>query len=171
MSGASRRPDASGSGSDAHSARLRRSDLAVALFVTVLWAAVVFAADGLISVVLDRDPIGGSVGPFYGIVALVLAALVLWLVLIGTSRSRTPWFGTLAAAAGVYLVLVASAAPIGLVLAGQQAGSPFVLATALLAAVTVFTTWAVTRRWGPFGEQVTDPTPDCGAARIRLDRT
>ncbi|HEY4153586.1 MAG TPA: hypothetical protein VGM38_09725 [Pseudolysinimonas sp.] len=127
----------------------RRADLAIALFVTVLWAAVVFAVDGLISVAIDRDPIGGSVSPFYGIIALTLAGLSLWLVLIGTARSATPWFGTIAAAAVVYLVLVASALPVGLVLTGQQAGSPFVIATAVLAAVTVFATWAITRRWGP----------------------
>jgi predicted membrane channel-forming protein YqfA (hemolysin III family) len=129
--------------------RPRRADLVVALFVTVLWAAVVFAVDGLLSVILDRDPITGSVSPYYGIAALALAAVTLWLVLIGTARSATPWFGTIAAAAAVYLVLVASALPVGLVLTGQQAESPFVIATALLAAVTVFATWAVTRRWGP----------------------
>jgi hypothetical protein len=146
-------PARPGPGNGRASTRPRRSDLAVALFVTVFWAAVVFAADGLISVVLDRDPIGGAVSPFYGIVSLVLAALVLWLVLVGTARSTTPWYGTLAAMAGVYLVLVASALPVGLVLAGQQAGSPFVFVTALLAAVTVFVTWAVTRRWGPSAER------------------
>lgn len=129
--------------------RSRRADLAVALFVTVLWAAVVFAVDGLLSVALDRDPIGAAVSPYYAVIALAVAAIVLWLVLVGTARSATPWFGTLAAAAGVYLVLVASALPVGLVLTGQQAGSPFVIATALLAAATVFVTWSVTRRWGP----------------------
>ena len=47
----------------------------------------------------------------------------------------------------MYLLLVASALPIGLVLAGQQAGSPFVVAAALLlAAATVIVTWAVLRR-------------------------
>jgi len=46
----------------------------------------------------------------------------------------------------VYLVLVASALPVGLVLAGQQVGSPFVLSAAALAAVTVVVTWAVLRR-------------------------
>ncbi|MEP6843057.1 MAG: hypothetical protein ABJA11_06020 [Pseudolysinimonas sp.] len=132
-----------------NSTRPRRADLVVALFVTVLWAAVVFAVDGLISVAIDRDPIGGAVGPFYGILSLGLAAVVVWLVLVGTSRSATPWWGTLAAGASVYLVLVASAVPVGLVLTGQQAGSPFVIATALLAAVTVITTWSITRRWGP----------------------
>ena len=143
------RPDPPRAAGGDRPARPRRADLAVALFVTVLWAAVVFAVDGLLSVTLDRDPIGGAVSPFYGIVALALAAIVLWLVLIGTARSSTPWFGTLAAAAGVYLVLVASALPVGLVLTGQQAGSPFVIATAVLAALTVVVTWSITRRWGP----------------------
>ncbi len=118
----------------------------VALFASVTWAAVVFAVDGLLAVLLDRDPIGGSVTPYYGILALLLAGVLLWFVLAGTARSRGPLFGALAATAGVYLLLVASALPIGLVLAGQQAGSPFVLTTALLAGVTVVVTWAVLRR-------------------------
>ncbi len=73
-------------------------------------------------------------------------AIALWLILIGTARSSTPWFGTLGALAGVYLVLVASALPVGLVLVGQQAGSPFVISTAVLAALTVVLTWSLTRR-------------------------
>ncbi len=129
--------------------RPRRVELAIALFVTVLWGSVVFEVDGLLSVVLDRDPIGAAVSPYYGILALVLAAVLLWVVLAGTARSPTPWFGTLAAAVGVYLALVASALPVGLVLVGQQAGSPFVIAAALLAALAVFATWVVMRRWGP----------------------
>ena len=131
------------------STRLRRVDLAVALFVTVTWAAVVFALDGLIAVVLNRDPIGGDVSPYYGILALLLAAILLWLVLIGTARSVTPWFGALGAVAGVYLVLVASALSVGLVLAGQQALSPLVIAAALLAGFTVVLTWSLAKRWGP----------------------
>jgi predicted membrane channel-forming protein YqfA (hemolysin III family) len=124
----------------------RGQDRVIALFVAVSWGAVVFAVDGLLSVILDRDPIGGSVTPYYGILALLLAGLLLWAVLAGSSRSRGPWFGTLAAAAGVYLLLVASALPVGLVLAAEQAGSPFVLAAALMAGVTVFVTWTVLRR-------------------------
>ncbi len=129
-----------------HSGAERGQDRVIALFVTVTWAAVVFAVDGLLAIVLDRDPIGGSVTPYYGLLALLFAGVLLWFVLVGTARSRGPWFGTLAAAAGVYLLLVASALPIGLVLAGQQAGSPFAVAAALLAGVTVFITWAVLRR-------------------------
>ena len=124
----------------------RGQDRVIALFVAVTWGAVVFAVDGVLSVVLDRDPIGGKVTPYYGLLALLLSGVMLWFVLAGTARSRGPWFGTLAAAAGVYLLLVASALPIGLVLAGQQAGSPFVVAAALLAGVTVFVTWLVLRR-------------------------
>lgn len=122
------------------------SDRVVALFVAVTWAAVVFAVDGLLAVVLNRDPIGGSVTPYYGILALLLAGVLLWFVLAGTVGSSGPWFGALAATAGVYLLLVASALPIGLVLAGQQAGSPFVLAASLLAGLTVVLTWVVLRR-------------------------
>jgi hypothetical protein len=117
------------------------------MFVAVTWAAVVFAVDGLLSIVLNRDPIGGNVTPYYGLIALLLAGVLLWFVLAGTSRSRTPWFGTLAAIAGVYLVLVASAAPVGLVLAGEQAVSPFVIAASVIAGVTVFVFWLVLARW------------------------
>jgi hypothetical protein len=126
--------------------RPRGQERVIALFVAVTWGAVVFAVDGLLSVILDRDPIGGTVTPYYGILALLLAGVLLWFVLAGTLSSRGPWFGALAAAAGVYLVLVASALPVGLVLAGQQAGSPFALSAAVLAAVTVAVTWAVLRR-------------------------
>jgi small basic protein len=132
--------------SEPSAARPHGQDRLVGLFVAVTWGAVVFAVDGLLALVLDRDPIGGSVTPYYGLLALLLAGVLLWAVLSGTARSRGPWFGMLAAAAGVYLLLVASALPIGLVLVGQQAGSPFVLSAALLAGVTVFVTWAVLRR-------------------------
>ena len=81
------------------SERRRRSDFAVALFVTILWAAVVFAVDGIIAIVLDRDPIEADVGPYYAIVALLLAAVVTWLsvatvlgerfaVVVGRRRDR-----------------------------------------------------------------------------------
>ena len=53
-----------------------RPERLVALYVTVLWAAVVFAVDGLLAVVLDRDPISSDVGPYYAIVAFALAGRV-----------------------------------------------------------------------------------------------
>ena len=122
----------------------------VALFVTVFWAAVVFAVDGLLAILLDRDPIPGDVGPYYSVIAFVLAGLLLWMLLSGTSRSRHPVFGALGAAAGVYIVFLAVAGiGWGLPLVAEQVLSPFVLVAAVLAAAAVVATWAAIRslRW------------------------
>ena len=127
-----------------------RPERLVALFVTVFWAAVVFAVDGLLAVLLDRDPISSDVGPYYSIIAFVIAGFLLWMLLSGTSRSRHPAFGAVGAAAGVYIVFLAVAG-IGwnLALVTEQALSPFVLAAAILAAAAVVATWAAIRslRW------------------------
>jgi hypothetical protein len=131
------------------SERRRRSDYAVALFVTILWAAVVFAVDGIIAIVVDRDPIGAGVGPYFAIVALLLAAVVTWLSVATVLASDSPWMTALAATALVYLVLVATATPIGLGLVVEQAASPFVIAASLLSGLTVVFGWSVLRRWWP----------------------
>ncbi len=131
------------------SERRRRSDFAVALFVTILWAAVVFAVDGIIAIVLDRDPIEADVGPYYAIVALLLAAIVTWLSVATVLTSNSPWLTAFTATALVYLVLVATAAPIGLGLVAEQAASPFVIAASLLSGLTVVFSWSVLRRWWP----------------------
>lgn len=119
-----------------------RPERLIALFVTVLWAAVVFAVDGVLAVLLDRDPIQSDVGPYYAIVAFALAGLVLWMLLSGTSTSRQPAWGAVGAVALVYLVFLLSALPWGLALTSEQALSPFVIAAALLAGATVVATWA-----------------------------
>ena len=131
------------------SERRRRSDFAVALFVTIFWAAVVFAVDGIIAIVVDRDPIEADVGPYYAIVALLLAAIVTWLSVATVLASDSPWLSALTATALVYLVLVATATPIGLGLVAQQAASPFVIAAALLSGLTVVFSWSLLRRWWP----------------------
>ena len=127
-----------------------RPERLVALFVTVFWAAVVFAIDGLLAVLLDRDPISSDVGPYYAVVSFIIAGFLLWMLLSGTSRSRRPIFGAVAAAAGVYIVFLAVAG-IGwnLALVAEQALSPFVLTAAVLAAAAVVATWAAIRslRW------------------------
>ena len=131
------------------SERAPRPERLVALFVTVFWAAVVFAVDGLLAVILDRDPIQSDVGPYYSIIAFVIAGVVLWMLLSGTSASRHPVWGAVGAVALVYLSFLLSAALWGLPLVVEQALSPFVLAAALLAAVAVVATWAAIRslRW------------------------
>jgi hypothetical protein len=131
------------------SRRGRRAEPLVALFVAVFWAAVVFAVDGLISVVLDREPIPEGVGPYYSVLAVVVAGGVLWMLLSGTARSRRPVWGAVAAAASVYLAFVLTAVPWGLALVAEQALSPFVLVAAVVAAAAVVATWAAIRslRW------------------------
>ena len=116
------------------------------IFVTVVWAAFVFAAYGLLAVILDRDPIELPVGPFYGVVALALAGLVVYVGIQLTTRSRGPWLGALGTGAGVYLVFVVAAAVVDFALAVSQALSPFVLVAAALAAVTVAAMWVVEAR-------------------------
>lgn len=131
------------------SGRRRRPERLIALFVTVFWAAVVFAVDGLISVITDSDPVRGDVGPYYSILAFLAAGIVVWLLLSETSRSSQPATGAIAAAASVYLVFLAVALPFGFELVAEQALSPFVIIASLLAAVAVVGTWIALRslRW------------------------
>ena len=131
------------------SERRRRSDFAVALFVTIFWAAVVFAVDGIIAIVIDRDPIEADVGPYYAIVALLLAAVVTWLSVATVLANDSPWLTAVASTGLVYLVLVGTAAPLGLELVVEQAASPFVIAAALLSGLTVVFSWSLLRRWWP----------------------
>jgi hypothetical protein len=127
------------------SERPRRSDYAIALFVTVVWAAIVFAVDGILAVTLDRDPIEAQVSPYYAIIALLLASVVTWLAVAAALRSATPWLSAITSTALVYLVLVASAIPVGLGLVAEQASSPFVIAAALLSGAVVVAAWAAFR--------------------------
>lgn len=126
--------------------RPARPERVVGIFVTVVWAAIVFATFGVLATLLDRDPIELPVGPFYGILALALAAGVVYLGIQLTTRSRNPWLGALGTAAAVYLVIVVAAGVVDFALAVAQALSPFVLAASVLAGATVVAVWAVYAR-------------------------
>lgn len=131
------------------SGRRRRPERLVALYVTVFWAAVVFAVDGVIAIVIDSDPVPEGVGPYYAVLAFAVAGFLVWLVLSGTSRSHMPVLGAVGAAASVYLAFLVVALPWGFGLVAQQALSPFVIGAAVLAAVAVVVTWLALRelRW------------------------
>lgn len=131
------------------SERAPRPERLVALFVTVTWAAVVFAIDGLLAAILDRDPIQSDVGPYYSVLAFVIAGVVLWMLLAGTSTSRHPVWGAIGALALVYLSFLLTAMLWGLELVVEQSLSPFVLTAALVGAAAVVATWAALRslRW------------------------
>ena len=129
-----------------HPMEQRRPDLLVALFVAVTWAASSFAVAGILAVTLDRDPVEAAAPVYAGPVALALAGVAVWLAVGFTTRSRTPWWGALAAAAAVYLVIAGAAVLVSFRLFAEQASSPFVIAAALLAALAVVGTWFGRRR-------------------------
>lgn len=124
----------------------RPPSLLIALFVAVTWAATSFAVAGILSVLLDRDPVETSAPVYAGPAAVALAGVVVWLAVGFTARARRPWAGAVAGAAGVYLVVVGIALLGSFRTFAEQAGSPFVIAAALLAAIAVVATWAMLRR-------------------------
>lgn len=131
--------------------------LLVALFVAITWGACTFAVAGLLAVVLDRDPVTAPSAPWAGILGIALAGVVVWLAVGLGMRARSPWPAILAAAAGVYLVIVAVALLGSFELFAEQAASPFVIAGAVLAAIAVAATRAVVRR--PPNAGLSGPTP------------
>lgn len=134
-----------------------RPRLLVALFVAVTWAAASFAAAGILSVVLDRDPVETPAPVYAGPATVALAGVAVWLAVGFTARARTPWVGALAAAASVYLVVIAVALLGSFRLFAEQAASPFVVTAALLAAVAVVVTWWMLR--GPHNAGLSGPSP------------
>jgi hypothetical protein len=129
----------------------RRRSLFVALFVAITWAASTFAAAGILAVVLDRDPIETPAPPFTGLIGLAVAGAVVWLAVGLTARATTPWVGSVAAAAAVYLVIIVTALLGSFRLFAEQATSPFVIVAAALAAIAVFGTWFALRSSRPRG--------------------
>ncbi|MFT4283744.1 MAG: hypothetical protein QM598_02790 [Protaetiibacter sp.] len=125
--------------------RPRHPERVAGLFVAVVWAALAFAVFGVLAVVLDRDPVEQPVGPYFGLAAILLSLGVVYLGIVFTVPARRPWLGALATAAGVYLVILAAAAIVDTSLALAQAGSPFVLAAALLALAPPIACWAYFR--------------------------
>lgn len=123
----------------------RRRDLLIALFVAVTWAAAVFAVAGVLAVLLDRDPVESPAPVVAGPIAVAVAGVAVWLAVGLTASARMPWIGALAAAASVYLVVVGAALLVSFRLFAEQAGSPFVIVAAVLAAVAVVATWAARR--------------------------
>jgi hypothetical protein len=90
---------------------------------------------------------------------------VTWWSVATVLRSDSPWLTALAATALVYLVLVGTAAPIGLGLVAEQAASPFVIAASLLSGLTVVVAWSILRRGGRV-----DRGEGAAAPRMRVSR-
>ncbi|QEO09219.1 hypothetical protein [Protaetiibacter larvae] len=125
------------------SERTPHPERVVGVFVAVSWAAVVFAVFGVLAVLLDRDPVDHPVGPLYGVAAIGVSVVVVYLGIVLTVPARRPWLGAITTAAGVYLAIVGLAALVDLSLAVAQAGSPFAAVAAVLAAAPPIVCWAV----------------------------
>ena len=128
------------------SERPRHPERVAGLFVAVVWAALAFAIFGILAVLLDRDPVEQRVSPYFGLAAILLALVVVYLGIVFTVPARAPWLGAVATAAGVYLVVLAAAFVVDIALTLEQAVSPFVLAAALLALAPPIACWAWFRR-------------------------
>lgn len=124
----------------------RHPERVAGLFVAVVWAALAFAVFGVLAVLLDRDPVEQRVSPYFGLAAILLALVVVYLGIVFTVPARSPWLGAVATAAGVYLVVVAAAFVVDTALTLEQAVSPFVLTSALLALVPPIGCWVWFRR-------------------------
>jgi hypothetical protein len=111
----------------------------------VVYVAAVVALWGMLSLLLDREVVDyPDAGPLLGPAMAAAAAVVTWLALLRTRRSRSPWPGALAAVAlaGIAMLLVA-AVGYGPAAVPHFAISPFVLGAAALAGATVLATWAI----------------------------
>jgi hypothetical protein len=124
---------------------------------TVLYVALVIAAFGFLSLFLGRDVIAESdAGTLLGPAMVAAAAAVTFVALVRVADRRTPWGAVLAATTSTFIVMIAVGAFLYawgrgelvwlLIYSAQQARSPFVIAAALLAGITVVSLWAVSPR-------------------------
>jgi len=113
--------------------RPSRPELWLGFLCAVGWGAVAFAATGVLSWALDREPVAQPVGPGFAFAAAAASGLLVWLVAAFSVSAPRPWLGMAAAAAGSYLAICAVAFVVGLGLLIEQASSPFVITAALLA--------------------------------------
>jgi hypothetical protein len=121
---------------------------------TVLYVALVITTFGFLSLFLGRDVIAESdAGTLLGPAMVAAAAVVTFVALVRVTDRRTPWGAALAAAASTFIVMIVVGALLYawargeivwlVIYAAQQSVSPFVIAAALLAGLTVVSLWAV----------------------------
>jgi hypothetical protein len=111
----------------------------------VVYLATVVAFWGILSLVLDREVVDyADAGPLLGPTMAASAAIVTWIILMRTRRSRSPWPGTTAA------LLFAMTAMLAVATVGYApsaalhfALSPFMWGAAGLSALTVLATAAI----------------------------
>lgn len=129
---------------------------------TVTYLALVVAAFGITSLLLDRDVVGEpDAGPLMGPAIVLAACAVTFVAMLRMPATGTPGLRMLSVVASAFLAMLATAAVVYSVTRGdltwlvtitaRYAFSPFVLVGALLAGASVYVVWLVTVRSGTRG--------------------
>jgi hypothetical protein len=130
-----------------------------AVMTVVVYLATVIMVFGFLSLFLDRDVIAErDAGTILGPSMVAAATIVTFVALLRLSIERPPWWAAAVAATSTYLAMIVVAGlgyavarrePMWAVLyLQQQAGSPFVIAAALLSGAAIITFWVVSARTG-----------------------
>lgn len=122
-----------------------RNSAVLPALAAVVYVAAVVALWGMLSLLLDREVVDyPDAGPLLGPAMAAAAAVVTWLALLRTRRSRSPWPGAVAAVVlSALAMLLIAAVGYGAAAVPHFAISPFVLAAAALSGATVLATWAI----------------------------
>jgi hypothetical protein len=129
------------------------------VMTTVVYVATVIMVFGFLSLFLDRDVIAErDAGTVLGPAMVAAGSLVTFIALLRLNTRRPPWRAAAVSAASTYLAMIVVAG-IGYAIARleavwavlylqEQAGSPFVVAAAVLSGVAIITFWVVSARAG-----------------------
>lgn len=151
-------------------AERRRPAWVAAIFVAVGWAALEFALEGVVSAIIDRDPLPTGLSPFLGFGLVVLRLAVVWFGVARASASSGPWLLAVATGAIVWLVTVLAGLALGgLRLALAEGTGPFLLVAAVSAVLVTAVAGLVLRRTGTEHREVRDEDDprDSGRANPR----
>jgi hypothetical protein len=137
-----------------------------AVMTVVVYLATVIMVFGFLSLFLDRDVIAErDAGTVLGPTMVAAAVIVTFVALV-----RPPWWAAAVTVTSTYLAMI-TVAGLGYAVARrepfwavlylqQQAGSPFVIAAALLSGAAIITFWAVSARAGTGNRGIDRGDPD-----------
>jgi hypothetical protein len=142
-----------------------------AVMTVVVYLATVIMVFGFLSLFLDRDVIAErDAGTVLGPTMVAAAVIVTFVAMVRLRAERPPWWAAAVTVTSTYLVMI-TVAGLGYAVARrepfwavlylqQQAGSPFVIAAALLSGAAIITFWAVSARAGTGNRGIDRGDPD-----------
>lgn len=114
------------------------------VLTAVVYVAAVVALWGILSLLLDREVVDfPDAGPLLGPAMATAAAVITWLALFRSRRSRSPWPWTvLALVLSLAAMLLVALLGYGPIAVAHFLVGPFIPAAAVLSALTVLVSWA-----------------------------